>query len=94
MFNGQRKEKSVLEGRQDMKTVYILYEERESSQLCNIKGVWNTKELAVEQMRKEINNNSLYSDYSMIDFEKGFSQSDPNYCDEMYSDYSIKRFDM
>ena len=77
-----------------MKTIYILYEERESSQLCGIKGVWDTKELAIQHMKEEIIKNELYSDYSEIDLEKGYSKSDPNYCEEVYSDYSIKSFDI
>ncbi len=42
-----------------MDIVYILYEERESSQLCGIKGVWKTKEKAVEQMKELIALNNL-----------------------------------
>lgn len=72
-----------------MKNIYILYEERESSQLCGIKGVWNSKEKAIEQMQKEIDNNDLYSEYSEIDLIEGASHSDPTYSDEMYSDYTI-----
>ncbi len=77
-----------------MKKIYILYEERESSQLCGIKGVWNSKEEAINHMQEEIRNNSLYSDYSEINLQKGHSQSDPTYCEEMYSDYSIKSYDV
>ena len=40
-----------------MDTVYILYEERESSQLCGIKGAWNTWENAVNQMKSLIQEN-------------------------------------
>ena len=74
-----------------MDNVYILYEERESSQLCGIKGVWKTKEKAIEQMKSFIKTNELYSDFSEINFEEGCSESDPIYSEEMYSNYSIQQ---
>lgn len=73
-----------------MDIVYVLYEERESSQLCGIRGVWDTRENAIEQMKSLINSNRLYSEYSKINFEKGCSESDPMYSGEMYSNYYIK----
>ncbi len=49
-----------------MGKVFILYEERETSQYCNIKGVWNSKEAAINQMYRLISANSFYSDHSLI----------------------------
>lgn len=77
-----------------MHKIYILYEERESSQLCGIRGVWNSMEAAIKQMQTEIHNNSLYSEYSDIDLCTGNSHSDPTYSDELYSDYSIYSFEV
>ncbi|MCI8332777.1 MAG: hypothetical protein HFE78_08140 [Clostridiales bacterium] len=77
-----------------MHKVYVLYEERESSQMCRIKGVWSSKEDAIIQMQNEIHHNSLYSEYSHIDINAGIAQSDPTYSEEVYSDYSIKCFDI
>ena len=56
-----------------MDTVYILYEERESSQLCGIKGAWNTWENAVNQMKSLIQENELYSEFSEINYKEGYS---------------------
>ena len=41
-------------GKKYMEKVYILYEERENSQLCGIRGVWGEKEKAIAQMKKLI----------------------------------------
>ena len=74
-----------------MDKVYILYEERESSQLCGIRGVWTTWDNAVEQMRLLIEDNELYSDISEINYEEGYSESDPMYSEDVYSNYYIKQ---
>lgn len=73
--------------------VYILYEERESSQLCGIRGVWKTKENAIEQMKTLIASNDLYTEYSEISYESGYSESDPMYSEDMYSNYYIKQLE-
>ena len=74
-----------------MDTVYILYEERESSQLCGIKGAWNTWENAVNQMKSLIQENELYSEFSKINYKEGYSESDPLYSEDVYSNYYIKQ---
>lgn len=74
-----------------MDMVYILYEERESSQLCGIRGVWLTWENAIKQMRLLIEDNELYSDVSEINYEEGYSESDPMYSEDVYSNYYIKK---
>ena len=74
-----------------MDTVYILYEERESSQLCGIKGAWNTWENAVNQMKSLIQENELYSEFSEITYKEGYSESDPLYSEDVYSNYYIKQ---
>ena len=48
-------------GKKYMEKVYILYEERENSQLCGIRGVWGEKEKAIAQMKKLILSNNLGS---------------------------------
>ena len=77
-----------------MRNIYVLYEERESSQLCGIRGVWNTLEEAQKQMHAAIQQNSLYSEYSSIDLQTGKARSDPTYSEEIYSDYSIECFEI
>ena len=74
-----------------MDTVYILYEERESSQLCGIKGAWNTWENAVNQMKSLIQENELYSEFSEINYKEGYSESDALYSEDVYSNYYIKQ---
>lgn len=75
----------------NMDIVYILYEERESSQLCGIRGVWVTWENAIKQMQLLIEDNELYSDISEINYEEGYSESDPMYSEDVYSNYYIKK---
>ena len=77
-----------------MNKVFILYEERETSQYCNIKGVWNSKEAAIMQMKRLIGTNSLYSDQSIINSEDGYAESDPMYNEENYSNYYVKEFEV
>lgn len=74
--------------------IFVLYEERENSQLCGIRGVWSSKEDAVSKMKSLITSNSLYSDQSEIDYEAGYSESDPTYCEEEYSNYCVKEFEV
>lgn len=74
-----------------MNIVYILYEERESSQLCGIRGVWATWENAIKQMQLLIEDNELYSDISEVNYEEGYSESDPMYSEDVYSNYYIKK---
>ena len=49
-----------------MNMVYVLYEERESSQLCGVRGVCDTWDNAVAHMRLLIENNHIYSNFSEI----------------------------
>ena len=77
-----------------MRKIFILYEERENSQLCAIKGVWNTKQEAIQQMQTLIESNELYSTYSNINTEDGYSESDPMYSEDIYSNYYVKEFDL
>ena len=58
-----------------MRNIYVLYEERESSQLCGIRGVWDTLEEATKQMQAAIQHNTLYSEYSNIDLQAGKAHS-------------------
>ena len=74
-----------------MDTVYILYEERESSQLWCIKEAWNTLKNAVNQMKSLIQENELYSEFSEINYKEGYSESDPLYSEDVYSNYYIKQ---
>lgn len=76
-----------------MGLVYVLYEERESSQLCGIRGVWSTWENAVNQMKTLIQGNDLYSDFSEINYAEGYSESDPMYSEDAYSNYYIQQME-
>ncbi len=77
-----------------MSNIFVLYEERENSQLCGIRGVWRSREDAVSKMSSLIASNPLYSDQSEINYETGCSESDPTYCEEEYSNYCIKEFEV
>lgn len=77
-----------------MKKVFILYEEREISQYCRIKGVWNSKKAAITQMQRLISTNCLYSEHSIINLEDGCAESDPMYNEEHYSNYYVKEFEV
>lgn len=76
-----------------MDVVYILYEEREDSQLCGIRGVWSSWENAVDQMKALIQTNDLYSEFSEINIDEGYSESDPMYTEDVYSNYYIKQME-
>ena len=76
-----------------MNMVYVLYEEREASQLCGVRGVCDTWDNAVAHMRLLIENNHLYSNFSEINLEEGYSESDPTYSEDNYSNYYIKQME-
>lgn len=75
-----------------MSEIFIIYEERESSPLCGVRGIFSTREAAVKKMRQLISNNPLYTEYSETDFEEATSESDPQYEEEEYSNYSILKY--
>lgn len=77
-----------------MDKVFVLYEERENSQYCSIKGVWNSKMAAIMQMHRLISMNNLYSEHSTINLEDGCAESDPMYNEEQYSNYYVKEFEL
>lgn len=77
-----------------MNKVFILYEERETSQYCSIKGVWNSKKDAITQMHRLTKTNSLYSEHSTVNLEEGYAESDPMYNEEHYSNYYVKEFEL
>ena len=83
----------VAGGKKYMEKVYILYEERENSQLCGIRGVWGEKEKAIAQMKKLILYNNLYTEYSAINYEKGYAESDPMYSEDVYSNYYVQQME-
>lgn len=76
-----------------MNMVYVLYEERESSQLCGIRGIWSSREKAVEQLKALIQTNDLYTEDSEINIDEGYSESDPMYTEDAYSNYYIKQME-
>lgn len=71
------------------KTVFVLYVERETSQTCGIVGVWKEREKAIQAMKKLVDKDEQYSEYSVVDLNKGFAQSDPTYSEDKYSDYKV-----
>ncbi len=75
-----------------MSKVYILVEERETSVACRIHGVWGSKEKACAEMLRIINENSLFNAKSNVDIEEGIAESDPDYCDEEYCNYSVDEY--
>ena len=44
-------------------------------------------------MRLLIENNHLYSNFSEINLEEGYSESDPTYSEDNYSNYYIKQME-
>ena len=75
-----------------MSKVYILVEEREASVACKIHGGWDSKEKACEEMIRVIKQNPFFDEKSNVDIEEGIAESDPNYCDEEYCNYSIDEY--
>ena len=71
------------------KIVFVLYVEKETSQTCGIVGAWDNRESAIREMKELVDNDEQYSEYSIIDLENGFAQSDPTYSEEKYSDYKV-----
>ncbi len=76
------------------KTVFILYEEREESQLCGIRGAWNDRQAALKSLEKCVLQNVLYTEDSIVDIDNGIAKSDPTYSEGAYSDYTIKEINM
>lgn len=75
-----------------MSKVYVLVEERETSVACRICGIWSKRKKACDAMLHIVKNNNLYTENSKIDIVKGMAESDPNYCDEEYCNYSIEEY--
>ena len=44
-------------------------------------------------MKSLIASNDLYSEYSEISYENGYSESDPMYSEDTYSNYYIKQLE-
>lgn len=72
--------------------VYVLVEERESSTSCFIHGVWMKKEDACIEMIKNIRNNTLYNTKSNINIADGLAESDPDYSEDEYCNYTVIEF--
>lgn len=72
-----------------MKTVYIITMECENSVDCCVYGVWKKYENAVEKLKKLVSENANFNEESFIDYEEGIAQSDPEYCEDEYTDYKI-----
>lgn len=75
-----------------MNKVYILVEERETSVDCRIHGVWDSREKACAEMLHIIEHNTLFNEKSNVDIEEGTAESDPDYCDEEYCNYSVDEY--
>ena len=81
-----------MKGANLMSNVYILVEERETSVACKIHGVWDNREKACAEMVRVIKQNPLFNEKSNVDVEEGIAESDPDYCDEEYCNYSIDEY--
>lgn len=75
-----------------MNKVYILVEERETSVDCRIHGVWDNREKACAEMLHIIEHNTLFNEKSKVDIKEGIAESDPDYCDEEYCNYSVDEY--
>ena len=51
------------------------------------------KEKAIAQMKKLILSNNLYTEYSAINYEKGYAESDPMYSEDVYSNYYVQQME-
>ena len=77
-----------------MPKVYILAEEREDSVACRVHGVWRERKDACKEMLRAVKDNDLFTEESKIDIEEGRAESDPNYCEEEYCNYSINEYSL
>jgi hypothetical protein len=75
-----------------MSNVYVLVEERENSVACRIHGVWNSRENACQEMMKMVKSNELFTERSIVNIEEGSAESDPDYCEEEYCNYSVDEY--
>ncbi len=75
-----------------MNNVYVLVEERENSVACRIHGIWSNREMACKEMLKMIESNILFSERSRVSLEEGSAESDPEYCDDEYCNYSVDEY--
>lgn len=75
-----------------MSNVYVLVEERETSVACQIHGIWDSKEKACAAMMQKVKANKLFSEKSKVDINEGVAESDPEYCDEEYCNYSVDEY--
>lgn len=75
-----------------MGKVYVLVEERETSVACKIHGVWANREKACAEMLRIIKHNAFFNEKSNINIEEGIAESDPDYCDEEYCNYSVDEY--
>lgn len=75
-----------------MLKVYALVEERETSIACQIHGIWENREKACNEMLRIIKENSLFNEKSKVDIKEGIAESDPDYCDDEYCNYSIDEY--
>ncbi len=44
-------------------------------------------------MKKLILSNNLYTEYSAINYEKGYAESDPMYSEDVYSNYYVQQME-
>lgn len=75
-----------------MSKVYVLVEERETSVACQIHGIWSDRKKACDEMIRIIEKNELFTANSKIDIHEGVAESDPDYLDEIYCNYSIDEY--
>lgn len=75
-----------------MNNVYVLVEEREDSVACKIHGIWEVREDACRKMLQLVSDNAMFSEKSYVSTENGIAESDPDYCDEEYCNYSINKY--
>ena len=77
-----------------MESIFVVQEERESSPLWKVVGVWKNKKDAEIAVMDLVKNNGLYNENSNIALDVGYTESDPNYNKEEYCNYSILCFEL
>ena len=87
-------ERLIVERSDWMESIFVVQEERESSPLCKVVGVWKNKKDAEIAVMDLVKNNGLYNENSNIALDVGYTESDPNYNKEEYCNYSILCFEL
>jgi hypothetical protein len=77
-----------------MSEVFVIQEERESSEKCNVIDAFRDWKSAISRLNSLIEANDLFNSDSIINLQNGIAESDPLYNEEEYCNYRIIKFDV